>query len=133
MSTLILNQWKIRAQFQNRRQQIAANARQILRSGDSLTLQSLKAMESLVDDKKDFVTLDFSKVTSLGPSVFTALIEICENFRLQGKEPYIYLPDNDDILSAARRSSLTALFDCTVQNSKPKVFQGNSRLSLVEA
>ena len=133
MTSLILNQWKIRAKFQNRRKQIAENARQTLRSGESFTIQSLKAMESLVDDRKDFITLDFSQVTSLGPSVFTALVESCENLRLQGKEPYIYLPDNADILSAARRSSLTALFDCTVQNSKPQAFQGNSRLSLVEA
>lgn len=133
MTSLILNQWKIRAKFKNKRKQIVVNARQILRSGDKLTLQSLKSMESLVDDEKGFVTLDFSQATSLGPSVFTALVEICESLRLQGKEPSIYLPDNDDILSAARRSSLTALFDCTVQNSKPKVFQGNSRLSLVEA
>ncbi|MEP1230968.1 MAG: glycosyltransferase [Litorimonas sp.] len=132
MTSLILNQWKIRAKFQNKRKQIPENAQQILRAGESLSLQSLKSMESLIDNQKDFIILDFSKVTSLGPSVFTALVEICENLRLQGKEPYIYLPDNHDILSAAQRSSLTALFDCTVQNSKPKAFQGNNRLSLVE-
>lgn len=133
MMSLILNQWKIRAKFHDGRKQLPANTRQVLRCGDSLTLQSLKSMETLVDETKDFIILDFSKVKSLGPSVFTTLTEICENFRLQGKEPYIYLPDIDDILSAARRSSLTALFDCRVQNSEPVAFQGNNRLSLVQS
>jgi len=133
MTSLILNQWKIRTQFQDKRNKPTAEDSQILRAGKNLTLQSLKSMEALVDDTKDFIILDFSKVTSLGPSVFTTLTEICENLRLQNKEPYIHLPDNNEILSAARRSSLTALFDCTVQNNQPKSFQGNSRLALVEA
>jgi len=133
MTSLILNQWKIRAQFQEKRNRPHETASQILRAGEYLTLQSLKSMEALVDDTKDFIILDFSKVKSLGPSVFTTLSEIGENLRRQGKEPYIYLPDNDDILSAARRSSVTALFDCTVQNNLPKTLQNNNRLSLVEA
>jgi len=132
MTSLILNQWKIRTQFQDKRNHPHAPASQILRAGECLTLQSLKSMEALVDDTKAFIILDFSKVKSLGPSVFTSLTEICENLRLQNKEPYIYLPNDEDILSAARRSSVTAIFDCRVQNSQPKSFQGNSRLSLVE-
>jgi len=133
MTFLILNQWKIRARFQDRRKILPTNTSQILRAGNKLTIQNLKSIEALVDDNKDFLILDFSKVRSLGPSVFTSLAEICENLRLQGKELYIHLPNNDDILSAAQRSSLTSLFDCTVQNSPPKVFQGNSLLSLMEA
>jgi len=131
MTSLILNQWKIRALFQENRKQVPKSASQILRSGESLTLQSLKSMEALVDIEKVFIILDFSKVKSLGPSVFSTLTEICEKINLQGKQLYIYLPDNDDILSAARRSSLTALFDCSIRNITPKSFQGNSRLSLV--
>ena len=133
MTSLIFNQWKIRAQFQDKRRQFPFTASQTLRAGENLTLQSLKLMESLVDDEKDFILLDFSKVKSLGPSVFTTLTEICETFRAQGKEPSIFLPDNAEILSAAQRSSLTALFDCTVQNNKPNSFTGSSRLFLVDA
>ena len=133
MTSLILNQWKIRAQFQEKRKSFPANALQVLRAGETLTLQNLKSMETLIDDTKDSIILDFSNVKSLGPSVFTTLTEICETLRVSGKEPYISLPDNEEILSTARRSSLTALFDCTVQNNKPKPFQGNNRLSLVEA
>lgn len=132
MTSLIFNQWKIRAKFQNKRKQPLATAQQVLRSGESLTLQSLKSMEALIDDEKDFLILDFSQVKTLGPSVFTTLTETCENLRLQGQELHIYLPDNDEILSAAQRSSLTALFDCKVQNIKPKAFQRNNLLSLVE-
>lgn len=133
MTSLIFKQWKIRAQFQNKRKQPPRDARQILRSGDSLTLQSLNSIESLIDETKDFIILDFSKVKTLGPSVFTSLTEICGKFRQQGKELFIYLPDDENILSAARRSSLTALFDCTVKNNELKAFQSNSLLSLVEA
>lgn len=132
MTSLIFNQWKIRAKFQNKRKQPLPTAQQVLRSGESLTLQNLKSMEALIDDEKDFLILDFSQVKTLGPSVFTTLTETCENLRLQGQELHIYLPDNDEILSAAQRSSLTALFDCRVQNIKPKAFQRNTLLSLVE-
>lgn len=133
MTSLILNQWKIRAKFQEKRKQLPSTSKQVLRAGVNLTLQSLKLMDSLIDDANDFIILDFSQVKSLGPSVFTTLTEICETLRLQGKEVYILLPDNEDTLSSAKRSSLTALFDCTIKNCPPKLFQHNSRLSLVEA
>ena len=90
-------------------------------------------MEALITEDKDMVTLDFSGVTSLGPSVFTTLTEICENLRLRGKEPYIHLPNDKDVLSAARRSALTALYDCTIQDKKPEMFLDNARFSIVEA
>ena len=89
-------------------------------------------MEAIINEDKEAVTLDFSDVKTLGPSVFTKLTEVCEGLSNKGKEPYIYLPDNMDILSAAHRSSFTALFDCTVQNTKPKHFKNNHRFSLVE-
>lgn len=133
MTSLILNQWKIRAKFRDRRKQLPIFTAQTLHAGKNLTLQSLKSMQPLIDHTQKKTILDFSDVTSLGPSVFTTLTEICENLTRQGKELYIYLPDNEEILSAAQRSSLTALFDCRVQNNKPKSFQGNSRLTLMEA
>lgn len=132
MSSLIMNQWKIRAQFQDRRKTHSAIQSQVLRSGETLNIQSIKSMEAIINEDKEPVTLDFSDVKTLGPSVFTKLTEVCEGLSNKGKEPYIYLPDNMDILSAAHRSSFTALFDCTVQNTKPKHFKNNHRFSLVE-
>jgi len=105
---------------------------QFLRSGENLTVQSIKSMEAIICEDKDAVTLDFSEVKTLGPSVFTTLTEVCENLQNKGKEAYIYLPDNAAILSAAHRSSFTALFDCTIQNSRPKHFKDNQRFALVE-
>lgn len=133
MMSLILNQWKIRSQFQDERKTHVPVATQILRSGEDLTVQSLKSMEAIISEDKDIITLDFSRVKSLGPSVFTTLTEVCENLRNKGKEPYIHLPDDKEILSAAHRSSFTALFDCTIQNSQPNHFNDNPRFSLVEA
>lgn len=133
MTSLIMNQWKIRAQFQDKRKIHTSVSKQILRSGETLSVQSIKAMEAIISEDKEIITLDFSEVKTLGPSVFTTLTEVCENLRNKGKEPYIHLPDNADILSAARRSSLTALFDCTIQNSKPTHFKNNHRFSVVEA
>lgn len=133
MSSLILNQWKIRAQFQDQRKAIPAKSRQVLTAGENLTAQSIRSMETIIAEDKSAITLDFSNVKTLGPSVFTTLTEVCENLRNMGKEPYIHLPDNTEILSAADRSSFTALFDCTVQNGRPKHFIDNNRFSLVEA
>ena len=133
MTSLIVNQWKIRTHFQNKRKAHRPAASQVLHAGESLTVQSLMSMEAIISDDKDAVILDFSKVKTLGPSIFTTLTEVCENLRRRGKEPYIYLPDNEAVLSAARRSSFTALYDCTVQNSQPTHFKNNKRVSLVEA
>ncbi|MEP3890771.1 MAG: glycosyltransferase [Hellea sp.] len=133
MMSLIMNQWKIRAQFQEKRKNHKPLSRQVLRSGETLTVQSIKSMEAIISEDKEIITLDFSKVKTLGPSVFTTLTEVCENLRKKGKEPYIHLPDDAEVLSAARRSSFTALFDCTIQNTKPKHFKNNHRFSVVEA
>ena len=132
MTSLILNQWKIRAQFQDKRKPHNARSNQFLRSGENLSVHSIKSMEAIICDDKEAITLDFSDVKTLGPSVFTTLTEVCEKLRNDGKETYIHLPDDEDILSAAHRSSFTALFDCTVQNTKPKHFKNNHRFSLVE-
>jgi len=133
MTSLILNQWKIRAQFQDKRKPHNARSNQFLRSGENLSVHSIKSMEAIICDDKEAITLDFSDVKTLGPSVFTTLTEVCEKLRNDGKETYIHLPDDEDILSAAHRSSFTALFDCTIQNSEPKHFKNNHRFSLVEA
>jgi len=133
MTSLIMNQWKIRAQFQDKRKAPSGASSQFLRSGENLSVQSIKSMEAIICEDKDSVTLDFSQVETLGPSVFTTLTEVCEKLHNEGKETYIHLPDNEAILSAAHRSSFTALFDCTVQNSKPKHFKNNQRFSVVEA
>lgn len=133
MTSLILSQWKIRAQFIDKRAAVTPLETQHLRSGEHLSIQSLKSMETIISEDKEHITLDFSAVKALGPSVFTALTEVCENLRNAGKTPHIYLPDDMEILSAAQRSSFTALFDCTVQNQNPDRFYDNSRFSLVEA
>jgi len=133
MLSLIISQWKIRAQFQDKRKTPSKISNQLLRSGENLSVQSIKSMEAIICEDKEVITLDLSEVKSLGPSVFTTLTEICENLHNKGKKTYIHLPDNEAILSAAHRSSFTALFDCTVQNSRPKHFKDNHRFSLVEA
>ena len=133
MTSLILNQWKIRAKFQEKRKPHNQLSSQLLRSGENLTVHSIKSMEAIICEEKDTVILDFSEVKTLGPSVFTTLTEVCDKLRSKGKETYIHLPDDEAILSAAYRSSFTALFDCTIQNSKAKHFKDNDRFSLVEA
>jgi len=89
-------------------------------------------MASLISEDKDKIILDFSKVQTMGPSVFTTLTEVCETLRLSGKEPVIYLPDNREILSAAHKSSFTALFNCTVQNAVPKHVKNTNYFAVVE-
>lgn len=133
MTSLIVNQWKIRTRFQQRKNIVPVGHTQYLRANDMLNVQSIRSMESIISDDKDLITLDFTNVTSLGPSVFTILTEVCENLQLEGKTLTILFPDNDDILSVARRSSITALFDCSVKNSQPSHFNNNIRFSLAEA
>lgn len=133
MTSLILSQWKIRAQFRNKAHKRADVSSQLLRSGTHLSAESLKSMEAIICPDETSVTLDFTAVKTLAPSIFTTLIEVCERLRSKGQEPSIYLPDNTDVLAAAQRSSFTAVYDCTVQNSTPTHFESNERFKLVEA
>lgn len=133
MTSLIFNQWRIRARFQNRYVLPSTSLTQHLRSGETLSTQSIRSMEAIVSDERRLITLDFSNVKTLGPSVFTTLTEVCERLLSDGKEVSILLPDNVDILSAARRSSITALFNCTILPSLPSHFANNTRFSLSEA
>ena len=133
MTSLILNQWKIRSQFRLQQNRRDTQSSQCLRCGEYLSVQSLKSMEAIICPDESSITLDFTSVKKLGPSIFTTLTEVCERLRRKGQEPLIRLPDDAEILSAARRSSFTAIFDCTIQNSKPGNFESNSRFKLVEA
>jgi len=133
MTSLIFSQWKIRARFQNRRVLASPSLTQHLRSGETLNTQSIRAMEAIISDDRSLITLDFSNVKTLGPSVFTTLTEVCENLLSCGKEVSIYLPDDAEILSAAKRSSITALFNCTILTRLPSHFANNTRFALSEA
>jgi hypothetical protein len=133
MTTLIFSQWKIRARFQNRRIKPSPSMTQHLRSGGALSAQSIRSMKALISEERHHITLDFSSVKTLGPSVFTTLTEVCEDLRAHDKEVSIYLPDDAEILSAARRSSITALFDCTIRTRLSSHFTDNARFSLSEA
>lgn len=133
MTSLIFSQWKIRARFQNRRVPPSSSLTQHLRSAETLTTQSIRSMESIVSDDRRLITLDFSNVKTLGPSVFTTLTEVCDGLLARGKQVSIYLPDDAEILSAARRSSITALFNCTIRTRIPSHFANNTRFSLLEA
>lgn len=133
MTSLIANQWKIRSRFQKRKQTSTAHSTQCLRLAKHLSTQSLKSMVDIVCPDSPSVILDFTAVSSLDPSAFTTLTEVCETLKSRGQEPSVYLPDNTEILSAARRSSFTALFDCIIANRKPDNFDGNDRFELVEA
>lgn len=133
MTSLIFSQWKIRARFQNRRDLPSTSLTQHLRSGEILSAQSIRSMEAIVSDERRHITLDFSNVKTLGPSVFTTLTEVCEGLLAHGKELSIFLPDDAEILSAAKRSSITALFNCTILTRLPSHFANNSRFKLSEA
>ena len=133
MATLIFNQWNIRAKFQEQRHAPTLTGAQHLRSGEHLSAQSIKSMEAITSKNTPLIILDFTNIVSLGPSAFTTLTEVADSLIAKGKELFIYLPDNVEILSAARRSSFTALFNCTIQNSPPGHFNDNARITLAEA
>ncbi len=133
MTSLILNQWNIRSRFQSANRKQTALSSQCLRSSEHLSVQSLKSMEAIICPDEKSVTLDFSSVKTLAPSIFTTLTEVCERLAKRGQEPKIFLPDNDEVLSAAQRSSFTAIFDCTIRSRKPDDFDSNNRFKLEEA
>lgn len=133
MTSLIFSQWKIRKRFQNRRILPTPSLTQHLRSGEALNTQNIRSMEAIVSDEKRLITLDFSNVKTLGPSVFTTLTEVCEDLLARGKDVSIHLPDDAEILSAARRSSITALYNCSIITRLPSHFADNARFSLSEA
>lgn len=133
MTSLILNQWKIRSRFQNQNRKKTAHSSQCLRSSEHLSIQSLKSMEAIICPDKEAVSLDLTSVKTLAPSIFTTLAEVCERLQNRGQKPTIFLPDNYEILSAAQRSSFTAIFECTIRSPKPNDFETNDRFKLEEA
>ncbi len=133
MTLLIFGQWQIRSRFQNRRAAPEPTRTQNLRSGHVLKVRCIRSIESIVADDTRHITLDFANTETLGPSVFTTLGEVCESLQTRGKKVSIYLPDDPEILSAARRSSLTALFDCMIKPRLPHQLATNKRFTVSEA
>lgn len=132
MLGLIVNQWKIREQYSRRQDDHLLADYQTFRAGRHLSFGLIDDLPALVDPISPGVIIDLCAVESFDPSVFTALVGVCDKIKNEGLHVKIRLPEHDSIISAARNTGLIATIDCTKVKGAPGKIGGNARFDLVE-
>ncbi|MEZ5985243.1 MAG: glycosyltransferase [Hyphomonas sp.] len=112
MVNLIASQWKIRRQYRRFADEFEFSGRKKVTISGLFGLRDVQNLRTRVLEEAEFTQIDLSSVSEIGPSVFTALIGLCDQIKLKNKMPIILLPNCDKICQAASRSGLTALYDC---------------------
>lgn len=132
MLGLIAQQWQIREQYSRRKDESKASDYQTLRCGTHFSYQLLTELTALIDPVSRGLVLDLSRIKTFDPSVFTALISVCDQQARQGLHVKILLPDDEHIVATARNTGLIATVDCTQVTGAPDIISQSSRFSLVE-
>ena len=132
MVGLIARQWKIREQYSRRDNEGEVNDYQTLRCGTHFSYQLLTELSTLIDPDAQGIVLDLSRIETFEPSVFTALISVCEEQKRAARLVKILLPDNNQIIEMARNTGLIATVDCTQMLATPEIISHDSPFSLVE-
>lgn len=133
MLHLIFSQWKIRRRFQRRSDHTQFGAVQTLESGTYLAFPELLRLIQRIDPDIRRVQFDLSKLQSLSPSLMTAFIELCDRLDAAGHFIEISLPPDGAVTNTAKRSGLTALYNCkTVSTDITPVsaFQMTNKLAI---
>lgn len=132
MLGLIAQQWQIREQYSRRKDESKVSDYQTLRCGTHFSYQLLTELTALIDPVSRGLVLDLSRIKTFDPSVFTALISVCDQQARQGLHVKILLPDDEHIVATARNTGLIATVDCTQVTGAPDIISQSSRFSLVE-
>lgn len=132
MLGLIVNQWKIRENYSRRKDDHIIADYQTLRSGIHLSYALINDLPEVVDTFGPGVILDLCAVQSFDPSVFTALVGACDRLKSEGLHVKIRLPEQEDILKAARNTGLIATVDCTSVKGAPGKVGENAMFDVVE-
>lgn len=112
MLHLIFNQWKIRRRFQRRSDHTQFGAVQTLSSGTYLAFPDLLRLIQKIDSEIRRIHFDLSKLQGLSPSLMTSFIELCDRLDAAGHFIEISLPESGPVTDTAKRSGLTALYNC---------------------
>lgn len=132
MLGLIAQQWKIREHYSRRKDEQKFSDYQTLRCGSHFSYSALRELKEFIEPISQGVILDLSNVQTYDPSVFTALIGVCDEISSEGLNVKIRLPDNESIITAAKNTGLIATVDCMQVNNAPDKVSQNPRFSLVE-
>ncbi|WOR14591.1 glycosyltransferase [Hyphomonas sp. FCG-A18] len=132
MLGLIAKRWSIKHEFRRRADQTILSTQPKVTLYGHFDQQDIASLRLRAQTQGDFAQIDLSQVEQFGPSVFPALIGICDSIRAHGVEPSILLPDDDAICQAAERSGLVALYDCRrviaqVPAKRPQTSQDTTR------
>jgi len=112
MFGLIAKRWSIKHEFRRRTDQTSLATQPKVTLYGNFDQQDIAFLRIRAQDHRDFVQIDLSAVEQFDPSVFSALIGVCDTIKSQGGEPCIILPDNEAACQAAKRAGLVALYDC---------------------
>lgn len=123
MLRLILKRWAIRKEFRRRTDQAKLQAEPRIALNSSFGLQDLAYLRERCLGQAPLVQIDLTNVSSFGPSVFSALIGLCDEMKQNGQMPCIMLPNDDAACHAARRAGLVALYDCRRHMGMPELKQ----------
>lgn len=120
MLRLIMKRWAIRHEFRRRADQTSLTVLPKVKLQSSFGLQDLAYLREHSQGLGTQVQIDLSSVVDFGPSVFSALIGICDEIKRRNQVPCIMLPNDDEVCQAARRAGLIALYDCRRHMGDPK-------------
>ena len=125
MLKLIAQRWTIRHEFRRRSDQLAMQAESKATLYSTLDLQDVVHLRERYRNGEDFFQIDLTQVQTVGPSVFSAMIGLCDDMRAEGQHVIVMLPDDDEICNAAQRSGLIAIHDCR-RIVKPQPLRANN-------
>lgn len=132
MLGLIAQQWSIRKRFYLEALPETHRTWRNLSAGKHLSYQMLSGLTDSVEPSAERVKLDLSCIETAEPSIFTALMKCCDDFHNQGTEVKIILPDDTDIVEAAKNTGLIAVVDCVRSIASPEHVANTGHFDLVE-
>ena len=132
MLGLISQQWRIREQYFRRADDLKISEYQTLRAGQHFSYRLLSDLPAFIDMISPGIILDLRKVETLDPSIFTALVETCDQLERDGLKVKIQLPDNSDIINIAKSTGLSSVVDCTKVIGAVDKLGSNARFEMVE-
>lgn len=112
MLKLIRKRWSIRHEFRRLSDKSAFGATAKATLFSTCDLQDIVHLRARLHAGDAFSQIDLRHVETIGPSVFSAMIGLCDDIQASGHQPAVVLPDNDDICDAAKRAGLSAIYDC---------------------
>ena len=112
MLRLIAQRFAIRHKFRRLSDQAAMQEKPKAILYSTFDLKDVVHLRKRYRNGETFLQMDLTNVRNIGPSVFSAMLGLCDDIQAAGERAVVLLPDDDGICKAAQRAGLTAIYDC---------------------